>query len=299
VNDVAVLPLRFQVGARTLASIPRRLVRVSYSLQTVLAGHVTAIGQPTPSSDGFLVTSMPESQLERVGTAGLLRHVRQRYMRYYVDLSTGMAGWEAALSGATRSGLKRKAKKLVAASGGTLDVRRYVSADEIATFHPLARAVSALTYQERLLDAGLPSDAGELLRLAAADRVRAWLLFLEERPVAYLCCTADGDTIRYDYVGHDPAIASLSPGVVLQAEALRDLMKEGRFRWFDFTEGEGQHKRSLATGGVACMDVLLLRATLVNRVALRALGGFDSAVAVAKRAAAHPTLARLSRQVRR
>lgn len=298
-NEAAVLPLRFQVGARTLAAIPRRLVRVSYSLPDVLSGHVTAIGEPIPSSDGFLVTSLPDDQLEGIAAARLLRHVRQRYMRYYVDLSTGGAGWEATLSGATRSGLKRKAKKLAAESGGRLDIRHYTSADEIATFHPLARSVSALTYQERLLDAGLPSDAGKLLRLAVADRVRAWLLFVEDRPVAYLCCTADGGTIRYDYVGHDPAIASLSPGVVLQAEALRDLMKEGRFHWFDFTEGEGQHKRSLATGGVACMDVLLLRPTLANLVALRALDGFDRAMALAKRAAAHPTLARLSRQVRR
>ena len=298
-SDAAILPLRFQVGARTLAAIPRRLVRVSYSLREALAGKVAVIGPPTLGSDGFLVTSLPEDQLERLAGARLLRHVRQRYMRYYVDLSTGIAGWELALSSATRSGLKRKAKKLAAASGGELDIRRYASADEIATFHPLARSVSALTYQERLLDAGLPSDIGELVRLAAAGRVRAWLLFVEGRPVAYLCCTADGDTLRYDFVGHDPAVASLSPGVVLQAEALRDLMAEGRFRWFDFTEGEGRHKRSLATGGVACVDLLLLRPTLSNRVALGALGGFDRAMALAKRAAAHPALARLSRQVRR
>ena len=38
----AVLPLRFQIGARTLASIPRRLVRVPLSLADVLAGAVPA-----------------------------------------------------------------------------------------------------------------------------------------------------------------------------------------------------------------------------------------------------------------
>ena len=298
-THAAVLPLRFQIGARTLAAIPRRLVRVSYSLRDALAGHVAAIGLPTVESDGFLVTSLPEDQVVRIAATPLLRQVRQRYTRYYVDLSTGIMAWEAALSGATRSGLKRKAKKLAAASGGRLDIRRYASVDEIATFHPVARSVSALTYQERLLDAGLPSDAGQLEWLDAAGRVLAWLLVLDERPVAYLCCTADGDTMRYDFVGHDPAVASLSPGTVLQAEALRDLMTEGRFRWFDFTEGEGQHKRSLATGGVACVDLLLLRPTLANRVALGALGGFDRAIATAKRAAGHPALARFSRQVRR
>ena len=210
-----------------------------------------------------------------------------------------MAGWEAALSGATRTGLKRKAKKLAAANNGALDVRSYATPDEVAAFHPLARAVSAVTYQERLLDSGLPADPSPLLRLAAAGRVRAWLLFVGGRAVAYLCCTADGATLRYDHVGHDPAASALSPGTVLLGEALRDLLAEGRFKLFDFTEGEGQHKRTLATGGTACVDLLLLRRTLANRVALAALRGFDGAAATAKRVAAHPVLARVAKKVRR
>ena len=36
---------------------------------------------------------------------------------------------------------------------------------------------------------------------AVADRVRA------AAPVAYLACTADGLTLRYGHVGHDPVLA--------------------------------------------------------------------------------------------
>ena len=68
-----------------------------------------------------------------------------------------------------------------------------------------------------------------------------------------------GDTVIYAHVGHDPAFNDLSPGAVLQLEAMRDLFDEGGFARFDFTEGEGQHKRQFATGGVACVDLLLLR----------------------------------------
>ncbi|HVF94696.1 MAG TPA: GNAT family N-acetyltransferase, partial [Sphingomonas sp.] len=168
-------------------------------------------------------------------------------------------------------------------------------------FHPLARAVSRRTFQERLLAAGLPTDptaAGTLHRLAAADRLRAWLLFVAGRPVAYLCCTAAGSTLRYDYLGHDPAYAALSPGTVLQHAAMRDLFDD-RFAWLDFTEGEGQHKRLFATAGVACVDLLLLRPTWRNRLAVAALTRFDAAVARGKRRLRSPALGRLAKRLRR
>ncbi len=294
----AAVPLRFQVGARTLAAVPRRLVRVGLSLDAVLAARTPTLPSLLADADGFIVTSLPEAALAAFDRRGLLGAVRQRYVRYHTDLRTGVDAWLAGLSGSARSGLKRKAKKLAVASAGTLDIRAYRTPAEIALFHPLARAVSATTYQERLLGSGLPEDAGHFVRLAAEDRVRAWLLSVAGEPVAYLCCTADGDSLRYDHVGHDPAFNDLSPGAVLQMEAMRQLFAD-RFARFDFTEGEGQHKRQFATTGTACVDLLLLRPTLANRAVMAALGAFDGAMARAKRAAAHPVLQRLAKRVRR
>ncbi|MEG3164922.1 GNAT family N-acetyltransferase [Sphingomonas sp. PB2P19] len=292
------VPLRFQVGARALATVRRRLVRVPLSLDVVLSGTVPTLPALSADADGFLITSLPEAALGSVDRHGLLGFVRQRYVRYHVDLGIGVDAWLAGLSGSARSGLKRKAKKLATASGGVLDVRAYRTPAEIAAFHPLARAVSATTYQERLLGSGLPEDVAPLLALAREDRVRAWLLFIAGTPVAYLCCTADGESLRYDHVGHDPAHGDLSPGAVMQLEAMRALFGD-RFARFDFTEGEGQHKRQFASGGTACVDVLLLRPTLANRALMVALGAFDGAMARAKRAVAHPGLQRLAKRVRR
>ena len=287
--------LKLQVGARTLVSFPRRLVRVAWSLEQALSGRGPAMPVLEATDDGYLVTSVPEGM---VLDAARLRFVRQHYVRYYVDLAGGREAWAAGLSGQARSGLKRKAKKLATANGGMLDVRRYRGAEEMAAFHPLARRVSATTYQERLMGSGLPEDAAGLVAAAAQDRARAWLLFLGDAPIAYLWCGADGDTLRYDYVGHDPAHQALSPGSVLMGEALGDLFAD-RFRWFDFTEGEGQHKRGLASGGVACHDVLLLRPTLPNRATVAAVGGFDAAMAVAKRWSETPALKGIAQRVRR
>jgi CelD/BcsL family acetyltransferase involved in cellulose biosynthesis len=103
----------------------------------------------------------------------------------------------------------------------------------------------------------------------------------------------------YAHLGYDPEFADLSPGTVLLAEALRALMAERRFRLFDFTEGEGAHKLRFASGTVDCVDLLLLRPTLLNRGAIRLIGGFDGAVAGAKAAASRLRLESLARRLLR
>ncbi len=296
------LPLRFQVGARTLFAVERQLVRVPLSLDEALAARAPALPPLDRDADGYAITSLPDSQLATVATGGLFAFVRQRYTRYFIDLTTGFDAYLATLSANTRSGIKRKAKKLAQASGGSLDVRRFRTPSEIEAFHAVARDLSRKTYQAKLLGGGLPEDARfvqAMLALAAADAVRAWLLYVEGQPVAYLYCPIESGTVRYDHVGHDPDFGELSPGSVLQMEAMRDLFDEGCHRRFDFTEGEGQHKRQFATGGVGCVDLLLLRPTVTNRATVAALGAFDRAMARAKQVVATNGLQRVARSLRR
>ena len=62
-------------------------------------------------------------------------------------------------------------------------------------------------------------------------------------------------------------------------EALRLLFAEQRFRYFDFTEGDGAHKALFGTHSVACCSFLLLRRTAANRALLGARDAFDAGVA--------------------
>ena len=308
--------LRLQIGARTLATIPRRLTRVALSLDQALdqalnqaldrklGGALPPLPPLDPAAHGYLVTSLPQAlapDWPGVSSERWVIFERQRYTRYYVDLAAGEAAWRDGLSRQARSTMKRKAKKLAAESGGALDIRRFRSAADLAAFHPVARRLAERTYQERLMGAGIPDDPAwvrAMLAQAGEDQVRAWLLYVGDAPAAYLWCGADGGTLRYDYVGHDPAFAALSPGSVLMEAALGDLFAD-RFARFDFTEGEGQHKRGMATGGVACRDLLLLRPSLANRGAVALVGGFDSAMRVAKRLSGTPLLRGVARRIRR
>ncbi|MGJ8537519.1 MAG: GNAT family N-acetyltransferase, partial [Parasphingopyxis sp.] len=281
------LPLRFQIGARTMFSVRRRLVRVGLSLGEAMRGEAFETPGLNRADHGYLITSLREDRLAAIAARhpGMLALVRQRYSRRYADMSGSFDAYLATFSGKSRSTLRRKVRKFAEISGGELDIRIYQSAEEMAEFQALARRVSAKTYQERLLDAGLPDDPAskaEMIRAAARGEVRAWLLFVRNEPVSYLYAPADGDTLIYAYLGYDPDWARHSPGTVLQMEAMKQIIEEGRFRRFDFTEGDGQHKRLFATDGIACVDLLLLRKTLGNYLLASALAAFDRCVGFAK-----------------
>jgi len=297
------LPLRFQIGARTLASIQRQLVRVPLSLDDALEGQLPQLPPLDRTAHGYQITSLPEDRRDAMAHAGggMIAFVRQRYTRHYVDLTISHDAWLEAMSSNTRTGLRRKARKVAAVSGGHLDVRRFRTPDEMTAFHDAARRIALRTYQERLLGGGLPDDPDflrEMYLRAAAGEVRGWLLYIAGEPAAYLYCPIAAGVVRYDYVGHDPAFSDLSPGGVLQMEAMRDLFDTGLKR-FDFTEGDGQHKRQFATGGVPCIDMLLLRASLANRLTTMALGSFDQVAAAGKRATQRLGLERVAGKLRR
>lgn len=86
----------------------------------------------------------------------------------------------------------------------------------------------------------------------------------------------------YAHLGYDPEFARLSPGTVLQLQALERLFAEERFAYFDFTEGEGAHKAMFGTDHADCASFLLLDPTLANRALLGARDAFDGAVSGAK-----------------
>ncbi|KWV95589.1 GNAT family N-acetyltransferase [Erythrobacter sp. AP23] len=279
----------FTVGSRRLLTIEREVATLAFSLQDILSKRIP----PVPvlnNVEGLRVLSAPPVAETRLREAmpGFLVGAREEYARSYIDMAGTFEEYLARFSGKTRSTLRRKRRRLEKASGGALDLRAYRTPEEIDTFSQLALPLSRKTYQARLLDAGLPdndAERAERRALAGNDQVRAFLLFLEGTPVAYLYLPVVRDTLVYAYLGFDPEHASLSPGTVLQMAALEVLFAEDRFRYFDFTEGEGAHKALFGSASVRCASFVMLRPTLANRALLASLKGFDYAIASAKRIA--------------
>lgn len=197
-----------------------------------------------------------------------IRYARQEYERCCVDFGGTFAEYLQTFSSKTRSTLVRKVRKFAEFSGGQTDWREYRSPEEVGEFHRLARDLSRKTYQEKLLDAGLPEgeDFERGMRtLAEQGAVRAYLLFHEARPIAYLYAPIVDGVVRYQFLGFDPAFRDHSPGTVLQYHVLERLFGEKGLRMFDFLEGEGQHKKLFATRTTRCVDVYYYRRGLKNR----------------------------------
>lgn len=222
---------------------------------------------PLVGVHGYLLKRVPTPLNPRLvqRRRGWLNHVLREYPRHLVDLTTGFEAYLGKFSSKTRSTFKRKLRKFRELSGGTIEWREYKSPAELAEFFPLAHELSAKTYQERLLRAGLPDtkqfhDAA--LEQAARGALRAYILFLNGRPASYLFLPVKSGRAIYAYLGYDPLVAEHSPGTVLQLLVLERMFSDPTLTVFDFTEGAGQHKQMFATHTQQYADLIILRSSL-------------------------------------
>lgn len=278
------VPLNFQIGEWRALSVPCSL--------TVIESDAVPPFESLPALDGaqgYLLKGLaaPLDAAAFANRPGWFHRVLREYPRHFVDMTTSFDDYLAKFSGKTRSTLKRKVRKFQDLSGGTIDWREYRSKDELAAFLPLATELSAKTYQERLLDAGLPDTGAfrtKALDLAAQGDVRAYLLFLNAKPVSYLYLPLAGTCAVYAYLGYDPAFAEHSPGTVLHLLATERLFADPAVAMFDFTEGAGQHKQLFATHTKQCVDVVLMKSTPSMRALTAAHAAFTRGEAAVGRA---------------
>jgi CelD/BcsL family acetyltransferase involved in cellulose biosynthesis len=211
------------------------------------------------------------------------------YLRHFIDMADGYDAYMSHFSAKTRSTLRRKQRKLsqeaALEDSGAAEIHEYRSPAEIAEFMDLVVPLSRRTYQARTLDAGLPEDdasRADMMALAAQDNLRCFLLYFRGVPISYLCLPIEGNTVVYAFLGYDEDYRRLSPGTVLQMYALERLFAENRYRYFDFTEGDGPHKAMFGNRSIEACSFFLMKSTPGNRVLLGALDMFDAGVAQVK-----------------
>jgi hypothetical protein len=223
-----------------------------------------------PDLKGILIRSQPvQERLERISVLeDWIRYVPAQYQRFHVDLQGSFSDYLKKFSPKSRSTLRRKVRRFIRFSQGRLDWQEFKKFEDMDEFYRLAREISKTTYQERLLDVGLPDDEDfrqQLNALARRDLIRGYILFHDGTPIAYLFCTVrEGGILLYRYLGFDPQYQVWSPGTVLHYLVLEKLFNEGDLRMLDFTEGEGPQKRFFSTGSTRCADVFYFRRTGLN-----------------------------------
>ena len=283
----AMTPIKFVVGSKVVLSVPKALENVSLTLSEVISGGRVSLPKLADNQDGYRILSAPADALPALlrDNPDMVVGGIQTYRRHYIDMSGSFDNYMGRFSSKTRSTLRRKHRKLIKDIGDEVEFREYRTPEEMDIFRDLAVPLSRRTYQAKSLDAGLPESEEahtERKRLAAEGNVRAYLLCADGRPVSYLYLPIEGETISYAFLGYDPDHARLSPGTVLQLEALDRLFAENRHRYFDFTEGEGAHKAMFGTDSVEACSLFLLKGAAANRMLLKSVDAFDASVAGAK-----------------
>jgi CelD/BcsL family acetyltransferase involved in cellulose biosynthesis len=270
------VPFKFQLSDLTLFSVSLPLQVRAERLTDATA----PVQVPTPpidelmeGSQGFVIRGLPMAgPRPPLSLAGdYFCYVPLQYQHCYIDLKLSFDDYQKKFSSKTRSTINRKIRKYAQHCGGTIAWKTYKMPGEMRDFFRLARKLSASTYQERLLDAGLPGSEDFIAAaeaLAAQQGLRAYILFDGERPVSYLYCPANDGVLTYAYLGYDASYMQMSVGIVLQWLAIEQLFGEKRFTYFDFTEGQSEHKRLFATHQRQCANVFLVKKSLRSMVLL-------------------------------
>ena len=279
------VPFKFQMSDLTLLtlSIPLQIRAVGLADELLAEQLPTAppIVELDAGSQGFVIRGLPlAAQKSRIQKCGaFLVYVPQQYQHYFIDLHIGFDAYVTKFSSKTKATVMRKIRKYAEYSGGSISWKTYRTSEEMMEFLRLATPLSKSTYQDRLLDAGLPQSEtfrSDALARAKNNRARAFVLFDRGRPVSYLYCPVDDGILTYAFQGYDPEYMHHSVGTVLQWLAVEQLFNEGIFRYFDFTEGQSDHKRLFATHHRQCANVFFLRSSIRNICLVHAHAFMDS-----------------------
>jgi CelD/BcsL family acetyltransferase involved in cellulose biosynthesis len=259
-------PLQFMVGDFCLREV--RVPGVTLDIPFMRLG--TDLAETLPPWDELApeveVAVIPGQPVERdlpyiAFLRDTIRYVTVNENRYYTSLGGSFADYLKKFSSKSRSTLLRKVRRFAALSGGTICARAYRTRPEVDEFMRAARQVSGKTYQESL-GLGLP-DSEDFMRrlhgLAERDAVRGYILFQNERPVAYALCLAQRENLVYEHLGYDADFRQWSPGVVLLYKIIESLFAERRFAYLDFGGTEYGYKEFFSTDRVRCARVHYFR----------------------------------------
>ena len=180
----------------------------------------------------------------------------------------------------SRYNLKRQATLLQEEFGDRLRVEILRKPTDHARIVQDLDAVAEKTYQ-RGLGAGFADtvERRELVKIGL-DRgwFRAWLLSIDDKPVAFWQGTARGPIFFVNSTGFDPAYGSHGVGSYLQQRMFEDLCADEAIQIVDFGWGDADYKRRFGTESWDEYDVVVFapsfRGVTVNTIR-SAVAGLD------------------------
>jgi hypothetical protein len=173
------------------------------------------------------------------------------YERRLIELTTGaeFKDYLQTLGSHARTNLRHAIKKFkTMTTKNTVKVTCYTEPEQADELINILTQISRKTYQHHLLNLGFknnPEQLAELRATASGGWLRAYVLWIDEAPVAFNIGYHHGHTFYGHNMGYDPEFSKLQPGIYLLAEVIADLLSNSIY-CLDFLSGDSVFKRRLS-----------------------------------------------------
>jgi hypothetical protein len=192
---------------------------------------------------------------------GMIQFMSWSDIRFLIPIAGTFLNYLQSRSRSTRENLRRDVRRWRALAGAKVVMKEFRGAIEMGEFYSIASLVSQKTWQGKL-GAGLEEidRPEEILRMAADDQARGYILYSCDRPAAFQLCYVQGTALVASQTGYDPEYSRYSPGAVLLYLLLEKLFAEGEMEFLDLMEGTAfRYKSSFDTLRVPSMRFLFFR----------------------------------------
>jgi len=202
------------------------------------------------------------------------------YEHQFIKFPPSLDEYMLQLGSRSRQSLRNSTRRLEKEMDGAVRVECFEQPESVSRFAADASAISRKTYQWNLLDLGFRDSEGLRTRLRWVSEhgwFRSYIMYCRDVPVAFMWGHQFGDCYYIDDGGYDPDYAKLSVGSVLQLKLIEHLFAgTKRPRFLDFSTGFGTHKGRFGNFSRRELNVLILPATLRNRLLKLGYVGTDS-----------------------
>jgi hypothetical protein len=195
-----------------------------------------------------------ESDLRRLAMKkpGLLSrdYVRITQPHFAITLPATVEEFYRGLSSGARWQVKNKQKKLLKDFGGDVRIKCFREPAEIDAMAQDVEQVARTSYQ-RGLGVGFmdgPETRDQLRFKAQKGWLRAYVLYVSERPRAFWIGDMNQGTFGSDYLAYDAELGKYSPGMFLITKVIEDFCDGNRegVTGVDFGPGNAQYKEVLS-----------------------------------------------------
>ena len=170
------------------------------------------------------------------------------------------------MSSKRRSEVRRKAKKFVAQATAGITIVCYRQPEQLDRIFQDVEEIARKTYL-RGLGTGFEDNALVRARLELCARkgwLRAYVLYIGDRPCAYWIGMMCGETFYGEYVGYDPEYRLLSPGMYVMLTVIETFCNGASgetVREVDFGFGNAEYKSALCNSSSVESSVFMFAPT--------------------------------------